>query len=69
MPVSAACGQETSVANAVTRILKYFVSSWRRVYACGKCSFESKVNYLSQAVLDVLESFVKHNIEHFRVSL
>ena len=41
--------------------LIYFVSSWRRVYACGKYIFETKVNYLSQPV--------NHNTEHFRVSL
>jgi hypothetical protein len=59
--MSAACGQDTSVAVAVTHILRYFISSWRRVYACGKCSCDTKVNYLSQAVLDVLESFVIYN--------
>jgi len=59
--VSAACCQDTSVTIAVTHILRYFVSSWRRVYACGKCSFETKVNYLNQAV--------NHNTDHFRASI
>jgi hypothetical protein len=59
--VNAACGQDTSVAIAVTHISRYFVNSWRRIYTCGKSSFETKVNYLSQSV--------NHNTEHFRVSL
>jgi hypothetical protein len=67
--VSAACGKETSIEIAVTHTLTYSVSSWQRVYVCGKSGSETKADYLSQAVLGVSESFVKHNTQHFGVSL
>lgn len=66
--MSAACGQDTSVAVAVTHILRYLISSWRRAYACAKCSCDTKVNYLSQAVLDVLGRLLG-TTHSFRASL